>query len=177
LSERLKRNIKTGVVLAFVVGFVAAFAHPDYRHGEPSLRGTPEHDFALSLDGKPTHLSDLRGQVVLLNFWASWCPPCVEETPALNQLQKQIQARGGTILGVSVDEDPAAYDKFLRQYNVDFPTFRDPSKSIPVAYGTTMYPDTYVIRRDGRIDRKFIGPQDWTSPTMLSYLDSLLAQK
>lgn len=177
LSDRLKRNIKTGVTLAFVVAFVAAFAHPDYRHGEPSLRGTPEHDFALTLDGKPAHLSDLRGRVVLLNFWATWCPPCVDETPALNQLQKQIESRGGTILGVSVDEDPDVYQKFLQNYNVDFPTFRDPSKAIPLAYGTTMYPDTYVIRRDGRIDRKIVGPQDWTSPTMLAYLDSLLAQK
>lgn len=177
MSERLKRNIKTGVVLAFVVGFVAAFAHPDYRHGEPSLRGTPEHDFALTLGGKQTRLSDLRGQVVLLNFWFSSCPPCIQEAPALNQLQKEIQSRGGTILGVNVDEDPAAYEKFLQQYNVDYPTFRDPSKSIPLTYGTTMYPDTYVIRRDGRIDRKFIGAQDWTSPAMLSYLNSLLAQK
>jgi cytochrome c biogenesis protein CcmG, thiol:disulfide interchange protein DsbE len=177
LSERLKRNIKTGVVLAFVVGFVAAFAHPDYRHGAPSLRGTPEHNFALTLKGQQEHLSDLRGRVVLLNFWASWCPPCVDETPALNQLQKRIQPLGGTILGVSVDDDPSAYDKFLEQYNVDFPTFRDPSKNIPLAYGTTMYPDTYVIRRDGRIDRKFVGPQDWTNPQMLAYLDSLLAQK
>ena len=177
MNERLKRNLKTGVVLAFVVGLVAAFAHPDYRQGEPSLRGTPEHNFALTLDGKAEHLSDLRGQVVLLNFWASWCPPCVDETPALNELQKRIQSRGGTILGVSVDEDPAAYDKFLQQYNVDFPTFRDPSKNIPLAYGTTMYPDTYIIDRDGRVDRKIVGPQDWTSPGMLAYLDTLLARK
>lgn len=177
MSERLKRNIKTGVVLAFVVGFVAAFAHPDYRHGEPSLRGTPEHDFALTLDGKSTRLSDLRGQVVLLNFWFSSCPPCIEEAPALNQLQKEIQPHGGTILGVNATDDQAAYEKFLQQYNVDYPTFRDPSKSIPLTYGTTMYPDTYVIRRDGRIDRKFIGAQDWTNPAMLSYLNSLLAQK
>ncbi len=177
MSERLKRNIKTGVVLAFVVGFVAAFAHPDYRHGQPSLRGTPEHDFALTLDGKPTRLSALRGHVVLLNFWFSSCPPCMEEAPALNQLQKEIEPRGGTILGVNVDQDAADYQKFLQQYNIDYPTFPDPSKNIPLAYGTTMYPDTYVIRRDGRIDRKFIGAQDWTSPSMMSYLDSLLAQK
>lgn len=177
MSERLKRNIKTGVTLAFVVAFVAAFAHPDYRHGEPSLRGTPEHDFALTLDGKPAHLSDLRGRVVLLNFWFSSCPPCIEEAPALNQLQKQIESRGGTILGIDVDDDPADYARFLQQYNVDYPTFRDASKKIPQLYGTTMYPDTYVIRRDGRIDRKFVSAQDWTGPAMLSYLDSLLSQK
>jgi cytochrome c biogenesis protein CcmG, thiol:disulfide interchange protein DsbE len=177
LSERLKRNIKTGVVLAFVVGFVAAFAHPDYRHGEPSLRGTPEHDFAFTLDGKATRLSSMRGHVVLLNFWFSSCPPCIEEAPALNQLQQEIEPRGGTILGVNVDDDPSAYDTFLRQYNVDFPTFRDPSKNISLAYGTTMCPDTYVIRRDGRIDRKFVGAQDWTNPQMLAYLDSLMVQK
>lgn len=177
LDHHLRRNWKTGLVLAFVVGLVAAFAHPDYRQGEPSLRGTREHDFALTLKGQPAHLSNLRGRVVLLNFWASWCPPCVEETPALNELQKRIQPLGGTILGVSVDDDQSAYEKFLRNYNVDFPTFLDPAKEIPLSYGTTMYPDTYIIDRDGRIERKIVGPQDWTSPAMLSYLDSLLARK
>ncbi|MGH9639703.1 MAG: TlpA family protein disulfide reductase, partial [Bryobacteraceae bacterium] len=76
-----------------------------------------------------------------------------------------------------VDEDPAAYGQYLKTYNVDFPTYRDPSKQIPLSYGTTMYPETYVIDRDGKIDSKIIGPQDWTSPAMMAYLDSLLRVK
>jgi cytochrome c biogenesis protein CcmG, thiol:disulfide interchange protein DsbE len=174
LDKGLKRKLKTGVVLVFVAGLLAAFAHPDYRQGEPSLRGSPEHDFALTLDGKPAHLSDLRGRVVLLNFWATWCPPCVDEAPSLNQLQSRIQPMGGMVLGVSVDEDQTAYENFRKTYNLTFPTYRDPSRKIPLSYGTTMYPDTYVIDRHGRIDRKIVGPQDWTSPDMTAYLDALL---
>jgi cytochrome c biogenesis protein CcmG, thiol:disulfide interchange protein DsbE len=177
LDTGLKRKVKTGAALAFVAGLLAAFAHPDYRQGEPSLRGRPAHDFAFTLDGKPAHLSDLRGRVVLLNFWATWCPPCVDEAPSLNELQTRIEPLGGTVLGVSVDDDGSAYENFRRTYNLTFPTYRDASREIPRSYGTTMYPDTYVIDRNGRIDRKIVGAQDWTSPDMTAYLDSLLSRK
>jgi cytochrome c biogenesis protein CcmG, thiol:disulfide interchange protein DsbE len=172
----LKRKLKTGLVLAFVVALLYLFARPDYRQGERSLRGRSAKDFPLTVDGKPAHLSDLRGKVVLLNFWASWCPPCVDEAPALDQLQQRIASQGGTILGVSIDEDQQAYEDFLRAHKVDFPTFRDPSRHISLGYGTVMIPETYIIDRKGRIDRKIVGPQDWTSPAMLSYIDSVLKE-
>ena len=101
----LKRKLKTGLVLAFIAGLLVLFAHPDYRQGEPSLRGTTPKDFPLTLDGKPTRLSDFRGKVVLLNFWASWCQPCVEEAPSLNPLQQRIAPLGGTVLGINVGVD------------------------------------------------------------------------
>jgi cytochrome c biogenesis protein CcmG/thiol:disulfide interchange protein DsbE len=173
----LKRNLFTGLALACVVALLVLFAWPSYRQGEPSIAGTAAKDFAFTLDGKPQRLSDMRGKVVVLNFWATWCPPCVEEAPALNELQSHIEAQGGTILGVSVDDDRKAYDDFLKMYAIDFPTYMDVSKQIPVIYGTSMYPETYVIDRQGRIQRKIIGPQDWTSPTMLAYFNTLLNQK
>jgi cytochrome c biogenesis protein CcmG/thiol:disulfide interchange protein DsbE len=174
----LKRKLITGAVLAFIVVLLALFAAPGYRQGEPSLRGRPAKDFPLTLNGNPAHLSDLRGKVVVLNFWASWCQPCQEEAPGLNQLQQRIAPLGGTILGVNVgiDDDESTYRAFLAQYGVDFPTYRDTSKQIAANYGTTMYPETYVIDRKGRLDRKIVGPQNWTSPEMLNYLDSLLRE-
>jgi cytochrome c biogenesis protein CcmG, thiol:disulfide interchange protein DsbE len=177
LDKGLKRKLNTGVVLAFIAGLLFLFARPDYRQGEASLRGRPAKDFAYTLDGKPTHLSDLRGKVVLLNFWATWCPPCVDETQSLNQLQHRIAPLGGTVLGVSVDEDPNAYENFLQKYNITFPTYRDPSRQIPLSYGTTMYPDTYVINRSGRLERKIVGAQDWTGPDLTAYINSLLNEK
>jgi peroxiredoxin len=165
------------VALAILAGLLALFAIPNYRLGEPSLTGKPARDFALTVGGKATHLSDLRGKVVVLNFWASWCPPCVEEAPAMNALQEKIAGRGGTILGISVDEDNTAYEDFLKQYAVNFPTYRDTTKGIAENYGTRMYPETYIIDREGRIDRKLIGPQDWTSAEMMAYFDTLLAKK
>jgi cytochrome c biogenesis protein CcmG, thiol:disulfide interchange protein DsbE len=157
-----------------MAALLAMLVHPDYRQGEPSLRGRAAKDFDFSQGGKPRRLSDLRGHVVVLNFWARWCQPCVDETPSLKALQQHIAPLGGTILGVSVDEDPAAYDNFLKQFNVAFLTYRDPSAQIPLEYGTTMFPETYIIDRRGRFARKLVGPQDWTSPDMLAYLDSLL---
>jgi cytochrome c biogenesis protein CcmG, thiol:disulfide interchange protein DsbE len=177
LDKGLKRKLNTGVVLAFIAGLLFLFARPDYRQGEPSLRGRPAKDFAFTLDGKPAHLSDLRGKVVLLNFWATWCPPCVDETQSLNQLQRRIAPLGGTVLGVSVDEDATAYENFLKMYSITFPTYRDPGKQIPLSYGTTMYPDTYIITRSGRLDRKIVGAQDWTSPDLTAYINSLLNEK
>jgi cytochrome c biogenesis protein CcmG, thiol:disulfide interchange protein DsbE len=179
LDKELKRKLKTGLALTFVAGLVAAFAHPDYRQGEASIRGTPEHDFALTLEGKPARLSDLRGRVVLLNFWASWCPPCRDEAPSLNELQQHIAPLGGIVLGIDpgVQEDEASYQGFLNTFRIGFPTYLDSSKQIALSYGTTMYPESYVIDRQGRIDRKVVGPQDWTSPDMLVYFDSLLSRR
>ncbi len=170
----MKRKLTSGLVLAFVAGLLFLFAHPDYRQGEPSMHGQKEIDFPLTLDGKPARLSDLRGKVVVLNFWATWCPPCVDEAPSLNLLQQRIALRGGTVLGISVDEDDDAYRRFLQAYGINYPNFRDPSKKIALSYGTSMYPDTYLIDRNGRIDRKLVGEQDWTSPEMTAYIDSLL---
>jgi len=154
---------------------------PSYRQGEASLAGKSARDFTLDLSGKPTHLSDLRGKVIVLNFWATWCPPCKEETPSLNHLQKYIEARNGVVLGVAADEDPEAYQRFLRDEGVIFLTYRDPatknnSSPIALSYGTSIIPETYVIDRHGKIARKLIGFQEWDSPAMLAYIDSLLAQ-
>lgn len=167
--------------LAAFLGIIVLFALPSYRHGEASVAGTRAEDFALQLNGKPAHLSDLRGKVVVLNFWGSWCPPCIEETASLNHLQRYIASRNALVLGVAADEDPSAYEKFLRDHGVIFETYRDPATKdnrSPIAerYGTVMVPETYIIGRDGKIQRKIIGMQDWASPEMLAYFDSILGK-
>ena len=175
--KRVKRNILTIVVLLGIAALLVGFAMPEYRQGESSLAGTTAKDFEFILDGKLTHLSDLRGKVVVLNFWATWCPPCVEETPSLNSLQAQIAAQGGVVLGVSLDEDAPAYEQFLKDNHVTFPTYRDATKKIALDYGTKMYPETYLIDRQGKIARKIIGGQTWDEGDMLLYVQSLLIQK
>jgi len=167
--------------MGFAFAVLAFFILPHYRQGESSVAGTKAEDFPLELNGKPAHLSDLRGKVVVLNFWATWCPPCVEETPGLNRLQKYISSRNGVVLGVAADEDPAAFEKFLRDQGVTYLTYRDPStrenhSPIGQSYGTSMYPETYIIDRKGKIARKIIGFQDWNSPEMLAYFDAILGQ-
>ncbi|HEY6263653.1 MAG TPA: TlpA disulfide reductase family protein [Candidatus Acidoferrum sp.] len=175
------RKIGVWVVVLAALGVLLLFAMPSYRQGEASIAGKSAWDFPLEVSGKPGHLSDYKGKVVVLNFWATWCPPCVEETPALNHLQKYIASRSGVVLGVAADEDSAVYEKFLREQGVVFPTYRDPGTKdnhSPIAqtYGTSMYPETYVIDRHGKIARKVIGFQQWDSPEMLAYFDAVLGQ-
>jgi peroxiredoxin len=167
--------------LAVAVGIIFVFAMPSYRQGEASVAGNRAEDFPIELSGKPAHLADLKGKVVVLNFWATWCGSCVQEMTALNRLQQHIASRGGMVLGVSADGDPAAFEKFLVDQNVAFPTYRDPSAKdnispIALRYGTRMIPETYIIDRHGRIARKIIGPQQWDSAEMLAYFDAILGQ-
>ncbi|MGC2091308.1 MAG: TlpA disulfide reductase family protein, partial [Candidatus Acidiferrales bacterium] len=95
----MKRKIFTGVTLGAVAGLLILFASPSYKEGQASPAGSVARAFSFQTDGKEMTLSDLRGKVVVLNFWATWCPPCVDETPSLNQLQTWIAPRGGTVLG------------------------------------------------------------------------------
>lgn len=170
------RKVAAWGVVAIAALVVFAFARPMYRQGEPTVAGKTAQDFPTEINGKLGRLSDLRGKVVVLNFWATWCPPCVEETPSLNRLQKYIESRNGVVLGVSVDDDPEAYEKFLKDQGVNFPTFREPTRKLALDYGTPVFPDTYIIDRHGKIARKFYGPQQWDSPDMLAYFDAILGQ-
>ena len=111
------------------------------------------------------------GKVLVLNYWASWCAPCVEEIPSLNQLQRQMPQL--MVVGVDLDEDPEAYHRFLARHEVDFLTIRDPQQHSNALYGTHIYPETYAIDRNGKIRRKFIIVQDWTSPEIMDYLSHL----
>jgi cytochrome c biogenesis protein CcmG/thiol:disulfide interchange protein DsbE len=172
----MKHKILSPIALILVAGVLYVFAAPSYRQGEASIAGRRAIDIPLQIAGA-THLADLRGKVVVLNFWASWCPPCLEETQSLNHLQQDIAAKGGVVLGMSVDEDQAAYEKFLVDNHVVFPTYRDASKKSAVDYGTSMFPETYLIDREGRLARKIVGPQDWQSPEVMGSIDILLNQK
>jgi peroxiredoxin len=172
----LKHKILGPAALILAAAILYVFAAPSYRQGEPSLAGRKASEFEFQLAGKPTRLSDLRGKVVLLDFWASWCPPCLEEAESLNRLQQDISQRGGEVLAISEDEDPTAYQKFIQDNRVNFPTYRDPTKKIKESYGTVMIPEAYLIDRQGRIARKIVGAQDWQSPEIMSSINVLLNQ-
>ncbi len=170
----MKQKLLGGLAFAAALAVIYVFAMPSYRQGEPSIAGRRASDFEFQMNGRTMHLADLRGKVVVLDFWASWCPPCVEETPRLNALQQRIASQGGVVLGISQDEDPDAYQKFLNDQQVSFPTYRDPTKKVPTAYGTTIIPEAYLISRDGLIARKIVGEQDWNGPDLTSTIDTLL---
>ena len=141
------------------------------RGAHPAQTDKAAPDFTVS-DGTTTvHLASYRGKVVLLNFWASWCAPCTEELPSLLTLHHEQPNL--TIVAVSVDEDADAYSRFIARHHMDLITVRDPSESAAHLYHTDMWPETYLIDSNGIIRRKFVGPQDWTSPEIRIYLSSL----
>ncbi len=141
------------------------------RGAHPAQTGHMAPDFTVSDGASTVHLASYRGKVVLLNFWATWCPPCVMEMPSLLQLHHDQPDL--VVLAVSIDEDPEMYSSFITARHVDLITVRDPSEKAANLYHTDMWPETYVIDRKGIIRRKFIGAQDWSDPEVREYLKSL----
>ena len=135
--------------------------------------GNAAPQFAVEDSDRKIALSDLKGKIVVLNFWATWCPPCVDEMPSLVQMQQLMRDKGVTVLAVSVDADGGSYHKFLRDHNVNLLTVRDPDQKSNNLYGTFKFPETYIIDRSGVVRRKFIGPVDWNQPDILDYLSKL----
>lgn len=139
----------------------------------PPHIGNAARDFSLQDSDRKVSLNRFRGQVVVLNFWATWCPPCVEELPSLMTMQERTKATGVVVLGISIDVDEDAYHRFLRQHNINFLTVRDPEQKIASMYGTSGWPETYIIDRQGILRRKFVGPVDWSSPEVMQFLSRL----
>ena len=144
-----------------------------YGGSRPQHVGLLATDFTLQDSDHKVTLSQFRGQVVVLNFWATWCPPCVEETPSLVRMQEQMKGKGVTVVAVSIDEDAGAYHRFLKDNGVNFLTVRDPYQKISALYGTFGWPETYIIDREGRLRRKLVGPVDWSSPEVVQFLNAL----
>lgn len=144
-----------------------------YGGSRPSRIGSAAPDFTVHDSEKTVTLSQFKGQVVVLNFWATWCPPCVEEVPSLVQMQQRMKAKGVTVVAVSIDEDESAYRQFVKDHGMNLLTVRDPEQKTSKLYGTAGWPETYVIDRSGVTRRKFIGPVDWTEPDVIEYLGKL----
>jgi len=130
-------------------------------------------DFTVHNSDRTVTLSQFKGQVLVLNFWATWCPPCIEEMPSLVRMQQFMKAKGVTVLAVSVDVDENDYRRFLREHNVNLLSVRDPDQKSNSLFGTSKFPETYIIDRNGVVRRKFIGAVDWTEPEVIDFLERL----
>lgn len=156
-----------GCALVLLTGLAAC-----YSGSRPPSINHPAPDFSVNDADRTLWLHDLKGKVVVLNFWATWCPPCLEEMPSLVALQRRLNERV-TVLAVSVDVDPDAYHKFIKNHDVALLTARDGDQKSSTLYGTYKFPETYVIDREGKIRRKFIGAVDWNDPEIEQYLRGL----
>ena len=131
----------------------------------------PTAELPVLGEGGTRSIADLRGKVVVLNFWASWCEPCRAEAPLLERTHKRLTASGaGTVLGVTYDDSTPASLKFADDYGMSFPSVRDVGTKLAKRYGTTYVPETFVIDRGGRIVGVFRGPIDQ------AFIDRALAQ-
>lgn len=141
------------------------------RGARPGITGQVAPDFTVS-DGTSTiHLADYRGKIVLINFWATWCPPCVQEMPGLIELHHDRPDLA--ILAVSIDEDEDAYKSYIGRRHIDLLSVRDPNQTAAKLYRTEAWPETYIIDRKGVIRRKVVGDPDWSNPEIRAYLSSL----
>lgn len=144
-----------------------------YHGSRPKRVGEEAPDFTLQDSDRKVALSQFRGQVVILNFWATWCPPCNEELPSLMTMQDRARPKGVVVLAISIDVDEDVYHRYLKQRNVNFLSVRDPKQKIADLYGVRGWPETYIIDRQGLVRRKVIGPIDWSSSDMMDFLYKL----
>jgi cytochrome c biogenesis protein CcmG/thiol:disulfide interchange protein DsbE len=135
--------------------------------------GTMAPDFQLrTFDGKSIRLSDFRGKPVVVNFWASWCVPCRDEEPALDQLAATYQKQGIVFLGVNMQDTPSDAQTFMRQFQIDYPVVTDSTGAVYINYGVVGVPETYLVNRQGKLVQKITGPVDAT--TLTPSLEALL---
>jgi thiol-disulfide isomerase/thioredoxin len=142
-------------------------------HERVIMAGDTAPAFSITADnGKTVSLPNFGGKVLVLNFWATWCPPCVEETPSLSRFAAAYANKGVVVLAVSVDRDEKAYRTFLAKFKPAFMTARE--DKLHSDYGTFMYPETYIIDAKGKVVEKYPEEVDWSSPRVLSLINSLL---
>jgi peroxiredoxin len=180
LSTAVKRGVLL-LILAVVVGLLFLFLVA--KQGPQSNRiiqqGDRAPEFRLSaLDGKQVGLSDYRGKVVLVHFWATWCPPCVEELPVLDRMYRGLAGRDLEVLAVSVDEGGAdGVASFLKKNAVSLPVLLDPGASVAHSYGTFKFPETYILDRNGIVRYKVIGEADWSNPEIVKAIRNMIDQQ
>ena len=130
--------------------------------------------FRLPLhDGKTLDLSQYRGKVVLLNFWATWCPPCREEEPSLRKLASTMDRSKFELVAVSVDDDWDVIDRYFAGAKPPYTVVLDRGADVSQRYGTSKYPESYLIDEAGKLRLKFVGPRDWTDRNVYLLLAAL----
>lgn len=150
-------------------------AKSDATSVSKAVEGAAAPDFTVKdLDGKDVSLSSLKGQVVLVNFWATWCPPCKEEIPSMIKLNRAMQGKAFKMLAISIDEGGKEAVNGYFKGSRDLPTYLDNEGKTSQLYGTTGVPETFIVDKQGIIRKKVVGGMDWSSPDVIGYMDELL---
>ena len=183
-TKKMRRANPQFIVLFFLiivgVGTIALLQSKDAsltQAQKPRLdMGVSAPNFTLpDLGGKMISLSDYKGKVVLLNIWATWCPPCVEEMPSMEKLHQTLKGEDFEILAVSIDtEGSKVVSPFMEKHKLSFTALTDTQGSAKISYRTTGVPESFIIDKDGSIVEKIIGPRDWAAPSVIRYFRNMM---
>jgi len=167
------------VVLLILTGgsiyMVAGSSRPPYEPAQLVDVGATAPDFQLEdTKGNKVSLASLRGKVVLVNFWATWCPPCRAEMPSMEKLYEAMAGEDFIMLAINVEENGrSAVPEFLNRSPHSFPILYDDQGVVQKLYGVYKFPESFVIRKDGVIDDKVVGAIDWAHPETIAYFKEL----
>jgi peroxiredoxin len=179
-SGSKKKIAFLAVLIVLIVLSVGGYVVMDRTTGNRIITpGDHAPEFRLQkMGGGFVRLSDLRGKVVMVHFWATWCPPCVEEMPTLEKLHHSLTDKDFEMLAVSVDENgEGAVAPFIQKNNLDVPVLFDPGHEVAGLYGTYKFPETYIVDRNGVVRYKAIGPRDWTDPSNIQILRNIIDER
>ena len=174
-AAKLEKRGKAGwIVTATAIGFLLILGY-GLRSEFVSAVGSPAPDFTLSLfDDGELSLADRRGLVIVVNFWASWCPPCRDEAPALERVWRAYEDKGVVFVGVNVNDVTSEAMAFIEEFNITYPNGPDPYNRISKTYHVTGVPETFLIAKDGRLAKWYRGPI--TETGLRTALEELLQQ-
>jgi peroxiredoxin len=170
--------MKTERILEFgIAAMLCAFIGTLYisLHDNVVKVGDTAPAFSIRADnGKVLTARNFGGKLLILNFWASWCEPCVQEAPSLVKLTNELGPKGLVVLGISQDKDPKAYQAFIDRFHVSYLTAREPNADTQFRYGTQQIPESYIIDTNGKVIEKIVSETDWASEQMIKDVSSRL---
>lgn len=179
-TDRIRQAMRMGVVLGMMA--FALSMRPGAVHTAEVLLDKPEktiaaRDFtARTLAGETVQLSQLKGQVVFLNFWATWCVPCKKEMPAMERVHQALQGQPFRMLAVNLQEGPEAIRRFVDEMELTFDIVLDPAGEITREYGVNNLPLTYLIDKQGMIVARALGERPWDEKAYLDYVRKLVRE-
>ena len=167
-TNSVLRGALVGLTLCFV-GLIA------YSLRDTSAKvGGSAPEFSIKTDtGEQVTPGQFGGKILVLNFWATWCPPCIQEIPSLSQFQKRFAKSGVKVVAISIDKNRSKYQNFLQRVRVSFDTAWDPAGDISERYGTFQIPETYIIK-NGKVMKKYAESKDWSDSDVTNYVKGLL---
>jgi cytochrome c biogenesis protein CcmG, thiol:disulfide interchange protein DsbE len=171
-SEKAEKITIIAIICVFALMMLYVFqgsVHSFVKEGEP----IPSFSI-LDMNNKTLTNSDFIGKVILINFWTTWCPPCVEEMPSLVDFYKQFNGHDGiTVLLINSGETTETITKFLTDNKYDVAVYRDPSTKVPKDFGTFKFPESFIVDKKGILRKKVIGEINWMEDNVTSFIQSL----